>query len=167
MIKNLFEQIATPTRLGPLSLVEVLDWTGDALNRVNRAEFFSEFDQGKAVQYFYEPFLAAFDPELRKQLGVWYTPPEIVRYMVARVDHVLQTELGIAEGLAAPNVFVLDPCCGTGSFVVETLNVIAQRLQEQGGDALLAQDLKHAAMHRVFGFEIMPAPFVSGTKPGS
>jgi hypothetical protein len=58
MIKNLFEQMATPTRLGPLNLVEVLEWTGDALNRVNRAEFFDAFDQGRAVQYFYEPFLA-------------------------------------------------------------------------------------------------------------
>jgi hypothetical protein len=160
MIKNLFEQIATPTRLGPLNLVEVLDWTGDALNRVDRVQFFHAFDQGRAVQYFYEPFLAAFDPELRKQLGVWYTPPEIVQYMVARVDRILQTELGVADGLAAPNVYVLDPCCGTGSFVVETLNVIAKRLHQQGGDALLAHDLKQAAMKRVFGFEIMPAPFV-------
>ena len=42
------------------------------------------------MQYFYEPFLEAFDPELRKQLGVWYTPPEIVKYMVARVDQVLR-----------------------------------------------------------------------------
>ena len=39
-------------------------------------------------------------------------------------------------------------------------HLIANRLHQQGGDALLAQDLKHAAMNRVFGFEIMPAPFV-------
>ena len=44
------------------------------------------FDAGEAVQFFYEPFLEAFDPELRKQFGVWYTPSEIVTYMVARVD---------------------------------------------------------------------------------
>jgi hypothetical protein len=160
MVRNLFEQVATPTRLGPLGLVEVLDWTGAALNRVDRAAFFADFDAGRAVQYFYEPFLAAFDPEPRKQLGVWYTPPEIVRYMVARVDAVLRSELGIADGLADSRVLVLDPCCGTGSFLVETLNLIGARLREQGGDALLAQDLKRAAMERVFGFEIMPAPFV-------
>ena len=47
------------------------------------------------MQYFYEPFLEAFDPELRKQLGVWYTPPEIVKYMVARVDQVLRDDFGI------------------------------------------------------------------------
>ena len=38
--------------------------------------------------------------------------------------------------------------------------MIVERLHQQGGDALLAQDLKQAAMKRVFGFEIMPAPFV-------
>jgi hypothetical protein len=160
MVRSLFEQVATPSRLGPLDLVEVLNWTGDALNRVDRQAFFAAFDQGRAVQYFYEPFLANFDPELRKQLGVWYTPPEVVRYMVARVDQALEDELGIADGLADPNVYVLDPCCGTGSFVVETLNVIAERLQQQGSDALLGQELKEAATNRVFGFEIMPAPFV-------
>lgn len=160
MVRTLFEQVATPSRLGPLGLVEVLDWTGDALNRVDRAEFFDAFDEGQAVQYFYEPFLAHFDPALRKQLGVWYTPPEIVRYMVERVDLALREELGIAEGLASPAVHVLDPCCGTGSFLVEVLRVIEQRLRNQGEDALVAHDLNNAARSRLFGFELMPAPFV-------
>jgi hypothetical protein len=43
MIKALFEQVATPTKLGPLGLVEVLDWTAAALNRVDRAAFFEKF----------------------------------------------------------------------------------------------------------------------------
>ena len=38
------------------------------------------------------PVLEAFDPELRKDLGVWYTPTEIVDYMVERVDRVLREE---------------------------------------------------------------------------
>ena len=71
------------------------------------------------MPYFYEPFLEAFDPDLRKQLGVWYTPAEVVRYMVARVDMALKEDLGIADGLAADNVFVLDPCCGTGTYLAE------------------------------------------------
>jgi Type ISP C-terminal specificity domain/N-6 DNA Methylase len=160
MVGNLFEQVATPSRLGPLGLIEVLGWTGAALDRVDRATFFSTFDDRLAVQYFYEPFLAAFDPVLRKDFGVWYTPPEIVRYMVNRVDSALRSELGVQDGLADPRVYVLDPCCGTGSFLVETLDLIFQRLQQQGGDALAAQDLKQAALSRVVGFELMPAPFV-------
>jgi hypothetical protein len=161
MIKALFEQVATPTKLGPLGLVEVLDWTAAALNRVERAVFFEKFVETHAVQYFYEPFLEAFDPALRKELGVWYTPPEIVQYMVARVDTALREELDIPDGLADPRVFVLDPCCGTGAYLVEVLRRIEQtQREEKGEDALALTELKRAAQERVFGFEIMPAPFV-------
>jgi hypothetical protein len=160
MIQALFEQISAPTKLKPLGLIELLDWTGAALNRVRREEFFSKFESGQAVQYFYEPFLQAFDPTLRKQFGVWYTPPEIVGYMVSRVDTVLREELDIEDGLADPNVYILDPCCGTGAYLVEVLKRIAANLSEKGEGALSLQKLKEAAIKRVFGFEILTAPFV-------
>ena len=160
VIQVLFDEIAKPGNLRNLDLVEVLDWTGNVLNRIVRQEFFARFDEGQAVQYFYEPFLQQFDPELRKQLGVWYTPQEIVKYMVARVDTVLKEELNLADGLADPNVYVLDPCCGTGAYLVEVLNHIHQTLEQRGEGALAAEDLKKAATERVFGFEILPAPFV-------
>lgn len=160
MIRVLFEQVATPSHLGQLNLVEVLDWTAATLNRVDRAEFFARFQEQEAVQYFYEPFLEAFDPDLRKELGVWYTPIEIVKYMVARVHTVLREELNLEDGLADPNVYVLDPGCGTGAYLVEVLKTIAATLAAKGKDALAAQDVKQAAMGRVFGFELLPAPFV-------
>jgi len=160
MIRVLFEQIATPSKLGPLGLVEVLDWSATVLNRVDRNAFFAKFQESQAVRYFYEPFLQAFDPGLRKALGVWYTPPEVVKYMVGRVDSVLREHLGVQDGLADSNVYVLDPCCGTGAYLLEVLKRIAGTLKEKGSDALLAHDLKRAAMERVFGFEILPAPFV-------
>ena len=160
MLAILFEQIAAPSKLKSLGLVEVLNWTGAALNRVRREEFFRQFDEGQAVQYFYEPFLQAFDPDLRKELGVWYTPPEIVRYMVARVDRVLREELNIEDGLANPDVYVLDPCCGTGAYLVEVLRYITDTLQENGAGALAMALVKKAAIERIFGFEILTAPFV-------
>lgn len=160
MVRELFEQIATPSKLGPLQMDEVLDWTEATLNRIDRRAFFEKFEERHAVQYFYEPFLEAFDPLLRKELGVWYTPPEIVEYMVARVNTVLREELGIEDGLADRRVYVLDPAVGTGSYLVEVLRRIASTLKENGGDALVADDLKRAIMERVFGFEILPAPFV-------
>ena len=159
-IQTLFQQLTAPQHIKQLDLVEVLDWTGNTLNRVDAAEFLKRFDQGEAVQYFYEPFLEAFDPKLRKQFGVWYTPAEIVDYMVARVDRALKDELGIADGLADERVYVLDPCCGTGGFVNAVLRRIRANLESHGlGDAL-ADRLRDAARNRVFGFEIMPAPFV-------
>lgn len=158
-IKALFEKVATPTNLGKLDLVEVLDWTGDALNRVDTEAFFSQFEERRAVQYFYEPFLEAFDPKLRKDLGVWYTPPEVVEYMVERVDGVLREELDIEDGLADANVYILDPCCGTGAYLVEVLKRIQRTLEEKGLGALAGSQLKEAAKNRVFGFEMLTAPF--------
>ena len=138
----------------------MLDWTSAALDRVDRTAFFSRFNEGEAVPYFYEPFLEAFDPVLRKQLGVWYTPTEVVQYMVARVDRALKDDLGIPAGLAAENVYVLDPCCGTGAYLAEVLRRIFLNLGDQGLGALAGAEVRRAATERVFGFEIMPAPFV-------
>ncbi len=160
VLRALFQQISDPGRLRPLGLVETLDWTADALDRVDKRAFFDRFGQGEAVQYFYEPFLQEFDPDLRKRLGVWYTPDEVVRYMVARVDRALKEDLGIADGLAAENVYVLDPCCGTGAYLAETLRRIAANLEDKGLGALAGARVRQAATGRVFGFEIMPAPFV-------
>lgn len=160
MIAALFGQLSQPAKLKALNLTEVLDWAADAFNRVDQAAFFKTFESTRSIQYFYEPFLAAFDPELRKSLGVWYTPEEIVRYQVARVDQVLQSEMGLPDGLADPNVVVLDPCCGTGAYLVEVLRVIAEKLKAQGADALAAHQLKLAATTRLFGFELLPAPYV-------
>ena len=156
----LFHQLTDRGTLRRLNLVDVLDWTEAALERVDADAFLAGFEQGEAVQYFYEPFLEAFDPELRKQLGVWYTPREVVQYMVARVDRALRDDLGIAQGLADQRVFVLDPCCGTGAFLVETLRRIAQSSEELGLGAAAGAALRQAALERVFGFEIMPAPLV-------
>ncbi|MCX6907465.1 MAG: N-6 DNA methylase, partial [Verrucomicrobia bacterium] len=160
VIQALFEQVSAPTKLKPLGLMEALDWAVTVLSRVDREAFFKKFTTGHEIQYFYEPFLEAFDPALRKEFGVWYTPIEVVQYQVARVDTVLRDELGIADGLADPRVVVLDPCCGTAAYIVEVLKRIAATLRDKHGDALCAAEVKKAAIERVFGFEILPAPFV-------
>lgn len=160
MVSALFEQLTMPSKLKGLNIAEVLDWTTDALNRVDQVAFFKKFESGRAVQYFYEPFLDAFDFALRKKLGVWYTPEEIVRYQVATVDRVLRDELNVPDGLADENVVVLDPCCGTGAYLVEVLRVIGESLNAKHGEALTPTLLKRAATTRLFGFELLPAPYV-------
>ena len=160
MVYELFRQFADVRQLGQLGISEVLEWAEEVLWRIDRVSFFDKFEEHHAVQYFYEPFLEAFDPALRKELGVWYTPDEVVKYMVARVDWALREKLGIADGLADPSVVVLDPCCGTGAYLVEVLRTIDRTLTAKGADALTRNDVKRAALERVIGFEIMPAPFV-------
>jgi hypothetical protein len=159
-LRKLIHELTEPGQIKALHLPELLDWTGEMLNRVERASFFESFGEHQAVQYFYEPFLEAYEPQLRKRLGVWYTPREIVRYMVERVDQVLRTELGLTDGLAAKNVLVLDPCCGTGAYLVEVLRRVAQTATERGDGAIAGLEAKKAALERVFGFEILSAPFV-------
>lgn len=160
VMRLLFGQIATPQALGPLNLVPLLDAAGTALERVERDSFFTAFSDEHAVQYFYEPFLEYYDPELRRQLGVWYTPPEIVHYQVERVDRLLREQLNVTDGLANQNVWVLDPCCGTGSYIVAVLDRIRRTLDHQGMGDLAAEELKKAATTRVVGFEMMTAPFI-------
>ncbi len=159
-VSALYQQLAAPKQLQPLGLVELLDCTEATLNRVVKEDFLAKFNDADAVQFFYEPFLEAFDPDLRKELGVWYTPGEVVTYMVARVDKALKDDLGVADGLAAENVYVLDPCCGTGAYVTAVLRRIDKTLDEKGFGNLKGQMVKKAALSRVLGFEIMPAPFV-------
>lgn len=160
VLRTLFQQVSDPRSLESLGLIEVLDYAGDTLDRVDISAFFARFSEGEAVPYFYEPFLEAFDPSLRRQLGVWYTPAEVVRYMVARVDKALKDDLGIKYGLAAENVYVLDPCCGTGAYIADVLRRIAANLREKGLGEIKGAELTRAATERVFGFEIMPAPLV-------
>lgn len=161
VLRKLFGEVSEPGALNSIQLQEILNLAGDSLNRVQPA-FFETFREDEAVAYFYEPFLASFDSELRKELGVWYTPKEIVHYMVERVDHLLRTELNQPLGLASPAVRILDPCCGTGAYLTAVLHRIHRTLLENAGDdpALVPSDLRTIALTRVFGFEIMPAPFV-------
>jgi hypothetical protein len=161
VLRKLFGEVSEPGALDSIQLQEVLNLAGEALNRVQPA-FFDTFREDEAVAYFYEPFLEAFDPQLRKDLGVWYTPKPIVEYMVERVDHLLRTQLNQPLGLASTAVRILDPCCGTGAYLTAVLNRIHRTLLEEAGDdtALVPSSLRTAALTRVFGFEIMPAPFV-------
>ena len=175
---KLFYEFRHPDRLEELHLAKHLDRATETLARVDRSAFFKKFhppslnDESRdattgatdvaatAITYFYEPFLESFDPELRKQLGVWYTPPEIVRYQVHRVDQLLRNELGCARGLADDAVVVLDPCCGTGAYLIETIRCIVKQLQDEGEKDTIGARVLAAVCNRVLGFELLTAPFV-------
>lgn len=52
------------------------------------------------IIHFYEDFLEAYDPSLRRALGAYYTPLPVVRFIVRQVDRLLKEEFGIRKGLA-------------------------------------------------------------------
>ncbi|WP_328302136.1 type ISP restriction/modification enzyme [Actinomycetospora sp. NBC_00405] len=171
IIKTLFEQYALPSNVHDLRITPDLDLAADALGRVVRDVFFAQFERGSAVEYFYEPFLDAYDPELRADLGVWYTPRPVVDYIVEEVDRRLREDFGLERGLADEAVVVLDPATGTGAFLSACVRRIAKTLLgcdvEDGSepdydavDGLAAAEVREAVTSRLFGFELLPAPFV-------
>ena len=109
---GLFHELSHPHRIRELGLRPHLDRAAETLQRVDVGRFYQRFQMASltigdqeearsvsnAITYFYEPFLEAFDPSLRKELGVWYTPPEIVEYQARKVERLL-TGISI---LAAP-----------------------------------------------------------------
>ena len=157
LVVDLFEEVTQPRRLKNLELRTPIDWAIDALKRVDPEPFLKAFEEGQAVQYFYEPFLEKFDKQLRKDLGVWYTPRDIVRYQVETTHDLLKTELGLTKGLLDERVVVLDPATGTGSYLVEIGRFMLQALADH---PLRGRIVKKALQERVFGFELLPAPFV-------
>ena len=108
--------------------------------------------------YFYEDFLAAYDPKLRKEAGVYYTPVEVVRAQVRLIEQVLIHKLGKATGFASNDVVTLDPAVGTGTYL---LGVISQALamvrDSQGPGAV--PGVARLLAEQLCGFELMTGPY--------
>ncbi|MDW8055048.1 MAG: DNA methyltransferase, partial [Anaerolineae bacterium] len=68
--------------------------------------------------YFYEDFLAVYDPHLRRDAGAYYTPLPVVQAQVRLVDELLRTRLHKKLGFAHPDVLTLDPALGTGTYLL-------------------------------------------------
>ncbi len=128
------------------------------------ADFGADNQRDDPVVYFYEEFLAQYDPEQRKNLGAFYTPLPVVRYIVKTVDDALKSfglPLGVADPttwaeyiethpdieipkLARPEdavVSMFDPANGTGTFLVEWI----RQARRNAGDAGEATALSHAS----------------------
>jgi hypothetical protein len=108
--------------------------------------------------YFYEDFLAAYDPKLRKDAGAYYTPVEVVRAQVRLIDDLLVNRLGRPLGFADPGVVTLDPATGTGTYLLGVIEHALGRVEaEQGAGAVPGQATALAA--NLYGFEWMVGPY--------
>lgn len=146
-------------------LLWLVDDIADLLDRINVTYIFGIGDKNSdqatdPVIHFYEPFLAAYDNELRNKRGVYFTPRPVVSFIVRSVHELLQTEFGLEDGLAstatwgdmqrsfpdlklpkgvtstAPFVCILDPATGTGTFLYECIEVIERTMKEKWCNAL-------------------------------
>lgn len=109
--------------------------------------------------YFYEDYLKAYDPAMRKGRGVYYTPPPIVNFIVRAVDDILKDSFGIRDGLADhKRVTVLDFACGTGTFLLEVFQRIFDTIG--GPDSGRADPIvREHFLKNIFGFEYLIAPY--------
>ncbi len=109
--------------------------------------------------YFYEDFLRAYDPAMRKSRGVYYTPPPIVNFIIRAVDDILKGTFGIRDGLADhKRVTVLDFACGTGTFLLEVFERIFDNIG--GPDSGRAVPIvREHILKNLFGFEYLIAPY--------
>ncbi len=129
-------------------------------------DFRAKMNREDIVIRFYEDFLAAYKPQMREKRGVYYTPEPVVSYMVRSVDILLRSKFNKPLGLADPEVMILDPACGTGTFLLWIFQLIHQRFQENP-DALTEglEDrswsgyVKERLLPRIFGFELLMAPY--------
>ncbi len=180
-LRKLFNTIAGA------DLDERISWAVDdlaeLLARADMAAILEDFGQATRqedpVVHFYETFLAAYDPKMRELRGVYYTPEPVVGYIVRSVDALLRSEFGLNDGLAdnskvsislpVPNkkgresryeshrVQVLDPACGTGTFLHSVIAHIKEKFSKSKGvwPSYVAEHL----LPRLYGFELLMAPY--------
>jgi hypothetical protein len=133
--------------------------TVDMLTRVISVVDLEWLDNGSGDVYrrLYEQFLEEYDPELRKKTGVYYTPDDVVSFMVRFVDQLLRTKHTKRRGFGSYELVVVDPAMGTGTFLVDIVDLVAKAGLEDEGD-VVGSNVRQLA-GRLIGMEKQAGPF--------
>ncbi|WP_222949595.1 type ISP restriction/modification enzyme [Micromonospora chalcea] len=134
--------------------------TLDLLVRVIGAVQWTRIRRGRRDLYLhlYEHFLEVYDPKLRKKSGSYYTPREIVEEMTRLAEEVLVSRLGKEEGFRDPGVVTIDPAMGTGTFLHEIVERVAESVKESDGPGVVPPVVTELA-RRLVGFELQMGPY--------
>ena len=108
--------------------------------------------------FFYEVFLTAYDPKLRKDAGAYYTPVEVAFAQVRLVDDILRNRLNKSLGFADPDVVTLDPAVGTGTYLIAVIDHALARVHREHGRGAVSGKARKLAKN-LYGFENMAGPF--------
>ncbi len=158
---QLFYHVASPTL--ETNVTYILDDIATLLQSVStemlRTVFSANNHLEDPVIHFYETFLKEYNPELRFERGVFYTPPQVISYIVRSVDSLLKTELNRPDGLADDNTLILDPATGTGGFLLSVLDHIREYVTTNYGTGDWNQYINAQLVKRIFGFELLVAPY--------
>ncbi|MBX9719456.1 MAG: hypothetical protein K2X36_11545 [Microbacteriaceae bacterium] len=107
--------------------------------------------------YFYEEFLAAYDPALRKKVGAYYTPVEVVHAQVSFVRDLLRTRFGKEDAFADDGVVTLDPAVGTGTYPLGILRSVIDSVPSHLAGS--RPDLLRRAVENLYGIEYLIGPY--------
>ncbi|MCW5947257.1 MAG: N-6 DNA methylase [Fimbriimonadales bacterium] len=145
-------------------LPEELRWIVDAicrdLSQCDPADALKAFHGSKdPLVHFYEHFLAKYDPALRESRGVYYTPDEVVSFIVRSVDEIARDTFGKAEGIADNSVLLLDPAVGTATFLAHCYRKVKETLTERGDGGYWPDVVHDHILEHFYGFEIMPSAY--------
>jgi predicted helicase len=97
---------------------EMDQFYSDAKAKIGRVQ--NTEGRQKIIVELYNKFFQTAFPKMSEQLGIVYTPVEVVDFIVHSVDDVLRKEFG--RGLTDENVHILDPFTGTGTFISRLLS---------------------------------------------
>ena len=123
------------------------------------------FVEGKGkdpIVHFYETFLAEYDPKEREQRGVYYTPEEVVSYIVRSVNIILRDDFDRTDGFATESITVLDPGAGTLTFLAEAAKVAVEEFVSKYGEGGKTELVKNHLLKNYYAFELMMAPYAVG-----
>ena len=160
-LRQLFYQVASPNL--EENVTYILDEIATLLRNVStemfRTAFTAETHTEDPVIHFYETFLAEYDAQRRVDRGVYYTPPQVISYIVRSVDALLKTKLHKSDGLADNSTLILDPATGTGGFLLAVLDHIREYVITNYGTGDWSQYINAQLVKRIFGFELLVAPY--------
>lgn len=125
-------------------------------------QYFHEGKGADPIVHFYETFLSVYDPEERERRGVYYTPEPVVSYIVRSLHQILQEKFGLADGLASPEVTLLDPAAGTMTFVAEAAKLAVEEYVAKYGQGGRKSFIRDHILRNFYAFELMMAPYAVG-----
>lgn len=124
--------------------------------------YYTEGKGSDPIIHFYETFLAEYDPKLRESRGVYYTPEPVVRYIVRSIHSLLKTHFGLSDGLASPEVTILDPAAGTLTFPAEAIKLAISEYSDKYGEGSIHKLIKEHILPHFHAIELMMAPYTVG-----
>ena len=114
--------------------------------------------RGEPWLWFYEDFLAKFDPAARKEAGVYYTPVDVVACQVNLSDHILREIFNKPLSFGDRKVVTLDPATGSGTYPLAVLDHAVEVAIGERGVAGPRQVSKALAQNLI-AFELLPGPY--------